>query len=165
MSKGFGRHAAIVAAFFAGACGGTAAMTVAQGWSEARPSIPPSSPSAGATVVALADAETRQAPPGTAHVRVLAHGQHAWLGRLDMAAGAKVPEHADPTEEFIHVLAGKGVITIDGQSKSIGPGSTVYMPAGAKVSYVNGDEPMLAVQVFADPSPAAKYGAWKEVQR
>lgn len=157
-----GRHGAVVAVFLAGACGGTAALTVAQGVTDARPSIPPTAPSPAATVLALDAAEVRTAPPGTAHVRVLAHGQHAWLGRLDMAAGGKVPEHADPTEEFIHVLSGGGDITIDGQTRRIGPGSTVYMPAGARVSYQNGDEPMLAVQVFAGPAPAAKYGAWKQ---
>lgn len=34
------------------------------------------------------------------------------------------------------------------------------MPAGATVSYVNGDEEMLVVQVFADPTSAAKYERW-----
>lgn len=162
MQRGLGHHATIVAALLVGACGGTAAMTLAEGLHPSRPSIPPSAPAPAATVLALADAETRRAPPGTANVRVLAHGRNAWLGRLDMAPGAKVPEHADPTEEFIHVLAGKGAITIDGVTRNIGPGATVYMPAGARVSYQNGDEPMLAVQVFAGPAPAGKYAAWTQ---
>ena len=42
----------------------------------------------------------------------------------------------------------------------IAAGSTVFMPAGAVVSYQNGDAPMRALQVFAGPAPAAKYDAW-----
>jgi (S)-ureidoglycine aminohydrolase len=93
-------------------------------------------------------------------VRVLARGANAFVAELSMDSGAAVPEHADATEEYIHVLEGSGTITIDGQAHDITAGATVFMSAGAVVSYQNGDAPMRALQVFAGPEPAAKYDAW-----
>ncbi len=111
-------------------------------------------------VTPIAEAEVRVAPSGKARVQKLARGDNAFLARLELAPGAKVPEHRDATEEYIHVLEGKGLITIEGQTHSIGPGTTVYMPANARVSFQNGDARMVAIQVFAGPGPAAKYRKW-----
>ncbi|KIG13132.1 hypothetical protein DB30_00510 [Enhygromyxa salina] len=121
----------------------------------------PAEPSAvQATVVALADAPSFVAPNGTATITHLALGQNAYLGRLRMDAGAAVPVHRDPTEEYIHVLEGSGTMTIDGETHELGPGTTIYMPANAEVSFQNGDAEMIGLQVFAGPEPAAKYQAW-----
>lgn len=49
---------------------------------------------------------------------------------------------------------------IDGQSHEISSGHVVYMPAGATVSFKNGDQPLEALQVFAGPESADKYAAW-----
>jgi hypothetical protein len=49
---------------------------------------------------------------------------------------------------------------IDDQPHAIAPGSSVYMPADAKVSFANGDARLVAIQVFAGPAPAVKYDAW-----
>lgn len=110
-------------------------------------------------------AEHRKAPSGKADVWLLARGDNAFLGRLTMEAGARVPEHADPTEEYIHVLEGRGRITIDGVHHEVKPGTTIYMPAGAKVSYENGDSAFVGIQVFAGPGPADKYDQWTPVGR
>ncbi|MFT4622782.1 MAG: quercetin dioxygenase-like cupin family protein [Myxococcota bacterium] len=112
------------------------------------------------SVVGLTSAPVRVAPSGTAKVYLLARGENAFIGRLELDAGAAVPEHRDPTEEFIHVLQGTGTLTMNGVPHVLGPGATVYMPANAEVSYANGPERMIAVQVFAGPGPADKYDAW-----
>lgn len=104
---------------------------------------------------------TRTASHGKAQVTPLAEGRNAWIGRLEIAPGAKVPEHRDPTEEYIHVLSGSGTMWIDDKQHEVGPGATVFMPANAKVRFENGKASMTAVQVFAGPGPAAKYSAWK----
>ena len=109
----------------------------------ARPGLPPDAPTAGPLVLALQDALKLRSPTGTAHVQVLAHGQNAWLARLDMAPGAKVPEHADATEEYLFVLAGQGTVWIDGHASKTRPGTTIYMPAGAGVR---------AARLFPNPS-------------
>lgn len=102
----------------------------------------------------------RTAPHGKARVWPLAEGSNAWVGRLELEAGAKVPAHRDPTEETIVVLSGGGVLTLDGVQHELGVGSAVLMPAGAEVSFDNGPERLVAIQVFAGPEPAGKYAAW-----
>ena len=102
----------------------------------------------------------RVSPPGTARVVELARGDRAFLGILTMEPGAKVPEHRDPTEEYLYVLKGGGTLTIDGHEAELREGMGVFMPAGATVSYVNGPEVTEVVQVFAGPEPADKYAAW-----
>ena len=79
-----------------------------------------------------------------------------------MQADAAVPEHQDATEEYIHVLSGGGTVTIDGQAHEVQAGGTIFMPAGATVSFQNGKEPMVALQVFAGPAPSAKYESWTD---
>lgn len=113
-------------------------------------------------VIDASEVVTRWAPSGKARIDIFATGTNAFLARLTMAPGGAVPEHADPTEEYIHVLEGTGTITIDGVSHEVGPGDTVFMPANALVTYQNGDEEMQAFQVFADPGPAKKYDSWLE---
>ena len=104
----------------------------------------------------------QHAPTGQASVQILARGKNAFLGLLKMAPGGSVPEHRDATEEYIHILAGNGTIYINDEPHPTKPGTTVYMPAGAKVRYINGDTELVALQVFAGPEPAAKYEGWKE---
>ena len=91
---------------------------------------------------------------------MLARGQNAFLGMLSMKPGAAVPLHRDSTEEYIFILEGTGTMMIDGVSYVVGPNSVIYMPAGAEVSFQNGDEPMVGIQVFAGPEPADKYNTW-----
>jgi len=112
------------------------------------------------TVIALQDAEVRKPPSGKASITTLARGEQAFVGKLTLAPGGAVPQHRDPTEEYIHVLEGSGVITIDGVEHALSPGATVYMPANAEVSYANGDQELVAIQVFAGPESADKYAAW-----
>jgi len=109
----------------------------------------------------VADPPWKVAPTGKARVQALASGKEAWVGKLVLDADAAVPEHQDPTEEFIVVLEGGGRITVDGTTHDVQAGSVVYMPADATVSYANGPSPMVAVQVFAGPGPASKYDTWK----
>jgi quercetin dioxygenase-like cupin family protein len=118
-------------------------------------------PSAGEEVRAAEAAARRTSPSGKSLITLLARGQNAFIGKLEMLPGAAVPQHQDPTEEYIHVLSGHGTMTMNGKSYDIGPGTTIFMPAFATVSYQNGDEPLVAIQVFAGPSPADKYETWK----
>jgi quercetin dioxygenase-like cupin family protein len=111
-------------------------------------------------IVTFDKATYRRTPSDKAGIAELARGDNAYIGRLDLVAGGAVPEHQDPTEEYIHVLQGTGQITINGVQTAIAPGTTVFMPAGATVSYANGDTPLVALQVFAGPSSADKYSSW-----
>ncbi len=117
-------------------------------------------PSLAPSVVALKKACQKHPASKAASISILAEGNEAFMGVLTMKAKGKVPEHRDATEEYIHVLEGGGRITIDGKLHTIGAGDTVFMPANTKVSYVNGDQPLRALQVFAGPGPAKKYDGW-----
>ena len=111
-------------------------------------------------IVTLQNAQHRQTPSKKADVRILARGENAFMGLLEMQAGAKVPLHRDATEEYIHILQGSGDITINGKTTKIKKGDTVYMPANAEVTFQNGDKPLKGLQVFAGPQPADKYLKW-----
>ena len=112
------------------------------------------------TVVQTDAAELRAAGNGQATLRTLAQGNKAFVARLELAPGALVPEHRDESEEYIVVLSGGGTLTFEGKPYVIEAGSAVFMPAGAQVSFVNGAEPLVALQVFAGPASAAKYETW-----
>lgn len=142
--------------FVLGACASVAVQTAAA------PPTTEAAPTKGTEVrvLALADAPRAIAPTGSASITHLARGHNAYLGKLEMAPGGTVPIHRDPTEEFIHVLAGNGTMMIEDREYTIDPGTTIYMPAGVEVSYRNGDQPMIAIQVFAGPEPASKYQTW-----
>lgn len=114
-----------------------------------------------AAVRSLAEVEHRQ--KGAGEIFLLARGEQAFLGKLVMAPGGEVPEHRDATEEYIHILEGGGTFTIDDRVFAVGAGTTIYMPANAKVSFKNGPDRLVALQVFAGPGPAAKYDAWTPV--
>lgn len=164
----------LLVAFLLGAC---ASATVASVASAPPPAAKTGAPAAasgaaadarapagpGRVVLAAGEAPRRTAPGGRGAITLLARGEGAFLGRLELAAGGAVPEHRDATEEYLHILEGGGDLTIDGEHHRIGPGSTIYMPANALVSYQNGDAPLVAIQVFAGPAPAAKYDAWEAV--
>ena len=113
-----------------------------------------------AQVVQKGEANAVHVGKGKAHAWQLVKGKQAYMGVLSLAAGGAVPEHRDPTEEFLYVLEGTGTITIDDVNHTISPGTAVYMPAGAKVKYKNGDKKLVVVQVFAQPGPEAKYKKW-----
>ena len=113
-----------------------------------------------ASIISLDKAITRSVPSGKASIKVLAEGQKAFVGQLSLAAGAKVPLHRDPTEEYLYIVSGEGLISIDGQTTKLVSGMTVYMPANALVTFQNGDKPLVALQIFAGPASAKKYEKW-----
>ena len=142
------RSYSLLAAFILGACATTAVQTVAEDLSPA------------ASVVAPIERVVHAAPHGKATITHLAEGKNAYLGRLTLLGGAKVPEHRDTTEEYLYILEGRGEVVIDDVTYPVGPGSAIYMPANAKVSYTNGPDELVTLQVFAGPVPAKKYEDW-----
>ena len=117
-------------------------------------------PDIATTITRFEDAEHRAPSSNKASIRTLATGANAFVGYLEISGGAGVPEHRDTSEEYIHVLEGSGTISIDDVSYDIRSGDTVFMPANAKVSFVNGEDTMRAIQVFSGTESAAKYDSW-----
>lgn len=102
----------------------------------------------------------RQVGGGKAVIEIFKEGRQAFVGRLKLAAHARVPLHRDPTEEYLIIESGSGEITIEGIKTRIGAGDVVYMPAGAEVSFQNGASQLIALQIFAGPASARKYDQW-----
>lgn len=82
----------------------------------------PALPALPAAVTPLDRAEHRQKGNGQAQVWALARGRNAFVGKLELAPDGKVPEHRDPTEEYIHILEGGGTFTIDDRVFAVGAG-------------------------------------------
>ena len=107
--------------------------------------------------------EKRQVGGGKAVIEILKEGKFAFVGRLTLAAGASVPQHRDPTEEYLVITEGAGEITIEGVTSHVTAGDMIYMPANAEVSFKNGAQRLVALQVFAGPKSARKYDRWQRV--
>ena len=117
------------------------------------------------SILHLASASTLTIPSGKARIKRLAEGTNAFIGHLWLAPNATVPEHRDDSEEYLFVLEGGGQIFIDGVSYEIKKGHLIYMHSGARVRYINGNQPLKALQIFAGPESASKYNSWKEMQQ
>jgi quercetin dioxygenase-like cupin family protein len=154
--------APLLAAFVLGACTTVAVQGLASSGVDQAPATATASGNDELpTVIPIAVAPRAIAPNGKGSITHLARGRNAYLGLLRMDPGGAVPSHRDPTEEYIHVLEGGGTMIIDGQSYDVTTGTTIYMPADAEVSFTNGDQALVAIQVFAGPEPAAKYETWE----
>ena len=122
----------------------------------------------GPAVGHYTDGDARKTASGAAQVWRIAGApegaKNAFFGVLELAPGAKVPVHRDSTEEYIYILVGSGAMTINGVTTAVGPGTGVFMPANAEVSFVaSKDGPVRAVQFFAGQGPEAKYNRWMPV--
>ena len=70
----------------------------------------------------------------------------------------RAPEHQHTYDEVVHVLAGRGVVHLDGEQTEIGPGTSIYLPPYQPHCLENtGAEPLRVLGVFYPAgSPAAK---------
>ncbi len=98
---------------------------------------------------------------GVVRAVLLARGQNAFLGKLILQPRAQVAPRRTATEEYLYIIEGSSVLTVNGQSYIIGPNMAVYIPADGEVSFIVGSDPLVAVQVFAGPEPAVRYNEWK----
>jgi mannose-6-phosphate isomerase-like protein (cupin superfamily) len=104
----------------------------------------------------------RVAPNQQTSVQWLASGEHAYLGRITLSPNAEVPLHQHDSEEYLYILSGGGVMTIDGQQHVLEPDMVVFVPGRTPHSFVNGPEITEAVQVFASPEGAQRFLSWPE---
>jgi quercetin dioxygenase-like cupin family protein len=62
------------------------------------------------------------------------HSDHMTLSHWNVIAGATLPEHAHPHEQITNVIEGEFEFTLNGETKTIRPGSIVVIPANVKHS-------------------------------
>lgn len=104
----------------------------------------------------------RTSPSGKAKIEIFGQGRNAFVGKLTLQPGAKVPVHRDASEEYLYVLSGSGKLVMAGTEHLLNPGDSVLMPAGIEVRFENGNRELVVLQVFAGIESAEKYHSWVE---
>jgi len=68
---------------------------------------------------------------------------HTGMGTCELAPGGSLHAHVHAYEELVYVLSGRGVLTIDGDAREIGPDECAFIGVGATHSWHNpGDGPL-----------------------
>lgn len=106
----------------------------------------------------------KQVGGGKAVIEIFKEGKNAFFARLTVGPNGAVPLHRDPTEEYLLIESGSGELTIDGVKHHVKAGDLIYMPARAEVSFKNGPQPLIALQIFAGPESARKYDKWAPIK-
>ena len=161
--KFFGGHCALLIKYLSLTCSLCLASTVLAKKESPSAQAESSRASTQGQIINTKSVEKRQVGQGKAVIELMKTGKSAFIGRLTLAANAKVPQHRDPTEEYLLIEQGQGLITIDGQKTKVKQGDLIYMPAHAEVSFINGAQKLIALQIFAGPKSAAKYNTWQLV--
>jgi quercetin dioxygenase-like cupin family protein len=76
------------------------------------------------------------------------------INQLELAPGAHGPEHdhsANGQEEVYAVIAGGGVVRVDGEEVPLQPGHFVYCPPGVRRQMVAGDEGLTWIGIGSAP--------------
>jgi len=83
------------------------------------------------------------------------YGENLMLSRVEFDAGAVVPMHSHPHEQFSLLLSGRMLLTVGEETREIGPGDGWYAPGGVPHGgEVLGDEPAVFIDVY---SPATTW--------
>ena len=75
-----------------------------------------------------------------------------------MIPPGRAPAHQHTYDEVVHVLAGRGVVHLDGADTPIGPGTSIYLlPLAPHCLENTGRDPLRVIGIFHPAgSPAAK---------
>ncbi len=96
-----------------------------------------------------------------ARVVPLAHGEMGYIGEFSLVAGGKLTLEPREEEEFLYVLTGSAVLTVDEETFLVGPRMGVYLPAGATIEWVNGSSRLVAVQFLVGHGAGARFEEWR----
>jgi quercetin dioxygenase-like cupin family protein len=75
-------------------------------------------------------------------------GEGAMLNLIELAPGARVPEHDHPHEQLGYVLEGELVLAIAGVEHRLGPGDAYAIPGGVEHAASSDGGPCLVLDVF-----------------
>lgn len=88
--------------------------------------------------------------------RVLWTGEHTQLVIMTIPVGGEIGgEVHDDNDQILHFVAGRGRADVAGESREIGPGDLVVVPAGTEHNFVNtGDAPLVLTTIYGPPDHA-----------
>lgn len=64
--------------------------------------------------------------------KILLEDENCRYTLMTLTAGMYLAEHRSPRNATVHVIAGKGVLTLDGKDIALAPGVFIFMPATAR---------------------------------
>jgi mannose-6-phosphate isomerase-like protein (cupin superfamily) len=116
----------------------------------------PAAPGPARPVVRLADCPPERT--GDREFRVLLSEGLTITQFAGLIPPGRAPAHHHAYDEVVHVLAGQGVVHLDGTETGIGPGTSIYLPPLQPHCLENtGPDPLQVLGVFYPAgSPAAK---------
>jgi len=80
----------------------------------------------------LDDVEEKEPMPGLKGRFV--HSDNMTVAHWNFEAGSVLPEHAHPHEQIANIIEGEFELTVNGESKILGPGSIVVIASNLKHS-------------------------------
>lgn len=90
-----------------------------------------------------------------------ATGQRAAFSVLHAGAGAAVPDHShDAQSELLAIVAGTSTTVVAGKPTPTPAGTVLGLGAGSTHSMRVGEDPLIALQLFAPAGPEGRYAAW-----
>ncbi len=72
-----------------------------------------------------------------------------FLAIASLERGKTIEKHRDPMEEIYFVLSGEGEMSVDEETRHVGPGDATWIPAGSAHSLLNSSEENLLILVVA----------------
>lgn len=70
-------------------------------------------------------------PSGGVLSKVLLKDNNCQYTLFSLAAGTEISEHTSTRNATVHVLEGRGILTLEGRDITLEPGRFVFMPANA----------------------------------
>ena len=75
-----------------------------------------------------------------------------FLASATLDSGKTIESHIDPMEEIYFIVKGEGEMMVDDDTRRVGPGDAVWVPAGSPHSLTNTGEEVCMILVVASPA-------------
>jgi mannose-6-phosphate isomerase-like protein (cupin superfamily) len=98
----------------------------------------------------LSDVEVRRRSSGRPYLEFVRWPALS-VGLYVLGAGAVDAQQPHGEDEVYHVVAGRGRITVGGETRAVGPGSVVYVGATVPHRFHDIDEDLRILVFFAPP--------------
>jgi len=80
--------------------------------------------------------------------KAIVENEHHKIIHFSFAAGQELSEHTASVPAVIHILQGRGTVTLDGERHEANPGTLFYMPAELRHAVVAEDELVFLLTMF-----------------
>lgn len=85
-------------------------------------------------------------------MRLLA-GEQIMMNIVDIEPGGVVPEHSHPNEQIGYVISGTLILTLDGETRRLDPGSCYVIPSNMIHAGTTDEHGCSVMDIFAPPRP------------